>query len=60
MGKPEEALVKHQEGLEIKLKLLDSEHPDVRTGLFVVKLAELFLQHGSERGEERWPLRECR
>jgi hypothetical protein len=25
----------------------------VRLGLLVVKLAELVLQHGSERGEER-------
>ena len=33
MGKPEEALVKHQEGLEIKLKLLGSEHPRVADSL---------------------------
>ena len=29
MGKPEEALVHMQKGLEIELKLLGSDHPDV-------------------------------
>ena len=33
MGKPEEALVHMQKGLEIQLKLLGSDHPDVAASI---------------------------